>query len=269
LDLPPDPVWAWADRARIVQAVSNLLQNAVKFTRAGGHVRLAVGTEQGLWGWVRVADDGIGISPEHLQVIFEPFMQIRESIGRSSSGLGLGLALVKGLAGLHGGTVTAHSAGTGQGSEFVLRLPLARGAAPPGAWDEGLEQRPICPRRILVVEDLEDTARTTRLLLELLGHSVELAADGPSALAKAERFEPQIVLCDIGLPGDLDGYEVARALRRTPGLETAFLVAVTGFGSAEDKLKAEQAGFDTHLTKPVDPGELERIIARVPERNLA
>jgi signal transduction histidine kinase/CheY-like chemotaxis protein len=269
LDCPPGPVWIWADRARTVQALSNLLQNAVKFSRPGGWIRLSVGVEERLWGWVRVRDDGVGIPVGQLETIFEPFKQVRESIGRSPSGLGLGLALVKGLAQLHGGTVSAASAGSGQGAEFNLRLPLVQGAplsAP--AREASQEAPPVRSRRILVVEDLEDTARTTRLLLELMGHAVESALDGPSAVARAECFKPEIVLCDIGLPGDFDGYRVARALRAMAGMEAAYLVAATGFGSPEDKLKAEQAGFDTHLTKPVDPAVLERIIAGAPARNL-
>ena len=176
LDCPPGPVWIWADRARTVQALSNLLQNAVKFSRPGGWIRLSVGVEERLWGWVRVRDDGVGIPVGQLETIFEPFKQVRESIGRSPSGLGLGLALVKGLAQLHGGTVSAASAGSGQGAEFNLRLPLVQGAplsAP--AREASQEAPPVRSRRILVVEDLEDTARTTRLLLELMGHAVESA----------------------------------------------------------------------------------------------
>lgn len=255
-----------ADKARIVQAVSNLLHNAIKFTDAGGRVRLSVGGREPGWAQIVVQDSGTGIPPEFLATIFEPFTQRGETIGRSRGGLGLGLALAKGLVGLHGGTLSAHSDGHGMGAEFTIRLPLAQaverpepqaGAAGPGPGVRG--------RRILVVEDVLDAATTLKLLLELWGHTVEVAHEGRTGLAKAGRFTPEIVLCDIGLPGGLDGYQVARAIRQTPGLEGVHLIAMTGFGSDGAKEKARQAGFDSHMTKPIEPEALERLIASLPD----
>jgi PAS domain S-box-containing protein len=264
LDLPGEPVRVLADRARIIQAVSNLVHNAIKFTDRGGSIGVAVDREGTRWGTVRVRDSGMGIPSGQLEEIFEPFTQGRESIGRSPSGLGLGLALVKAMAALHGGSVCGHSEGPGRGAEFVLRLPRTgaphRPGPPPGAPETG---RPSVPRRILVVEDLADTAKSTQLLLQSLGHQVEVAFDGPAGLAKAEAFVPDLVLCDIGLPGAMDGYSVARALRAHPRLKDVVLIAISGFGAPDDKRRADLAGFDAHLTKPVRPEDLDRIVTGI------
>jgi PAS domain S-box-containing protein len=263
--LPSAPVRIHADPERLVQLVSNLLHNAIKFTDPGGEVGLSVEAQGGEWVQVAVRDNGIGIPAGMLASVFEPFTQGRETIGRARGGLGLGLALAKGLAELHGGTLSAHSDGPGTGSRFILRLPAL------GATERPEPQVPASPpepsahgRRILVVEDLRDAATTLRLLLEMSGHTVETAHDGQAGLDKAGRFHPEIILCDLGLPGQLDGYGVARAIRRTPGLERVHLVAMTGFGSAGARDKAMEAGFDLHLVKPVEPEALTRVIARLP-----
>lgn len=263
--LPPAPVRIDADPARLVQLVSNLLLNAIKFTDPGGRVGLWVEAPDRAWAQVTVQDSGTGIPAGLLGSVFEPFTQGSETLGRARGGLGLGLALAKGLAELHGGTLAAHSDGPGTGSRFTLRLPVletpeAEGQAPasrPGPAPEG-------GRRILVVEDLQDAATTLRLLLELLGHTVETACDGRAGLDKAASFRPEVILCDLGLPGQLDGYGVARAIRRAPGLERVRLVAMTGFGSGTARDRALEAGFDLHLVKPVDPEVLARVIAGLP-----
>jgi signal transduction histidine kinase/CheY-like chemotaxis protein len=263
-DLPAGPVRVEADKARLTQTVGNLLHNAVKFTGEGGRIRMSVAAGQDGTGCVCVADTGPGIRPERLDSIFEPFTQDRDTIGRSQNGLGLGLALVKRLVELHGGRVAAHSEGLGHGARFEIRLPLLA-TAPPAAERPAARPAPRGrARRILIVEDLPDTAATLQLLLQTHGHAVATAADGDSALARAGSFEPEIVLCDIGLPGALDGHDVARALRRTPGLEKVHLIALTGFGAPEDKARAAQAGFDGHLTKPVQPEDLLALIAGIP-----
>jgi PAS domain S-box-containing protein len=264
VDLPAQPVQIDADPARIVQMVSNLLSNATKFTDPGGHVRLTVGVVDQAWCQIAVKDSGIGMPPELGSLIFEPFRQRPGTIGRARGGLGLGLALTKGLVELHGGTISAQSDGPGRGSEFIIRLPRVKVVEPPSPHVP-------CPeaagspegRRILVVEDLVDAATTLRLLLEMSGHTVEVAHDGQSGLEKANRFKPEIILCDLGLPGDLDGHMVARIIRSTPGLAKTYLIALTGFGSEDAKEVSRKAGFDTHLTKPVDPEALQLLISHL------
>jgi len=264
-ELPSEPAGIDADKARIVQAVSNLLHNAIKFTDPGGRVSLSVGLQEPGWAQVTVKDSGTGIPPELLASIFEPFMQRGETIGRTRGGLGLGLALAKGLAELHGGTLSARSDGPGMGAEFTIRLPLARVVDRP---DQQALAASIMGgargRRILIVEDGLDAAATLMLLLEFWGHTVAVAHEGRTALVKAESFSPEIILCDIGLPGDLDGYNVAREIRKHPGLAKVHLVAMTGFGSAGVKDLALQAGFELQMTKPVEPDVLERMIANLP-----
>jgi signal transduction histidine kinase/CheY-like chemotaxis protein len=267
-ELAPGPVWMEADKARITQAVSNLLHNAIKFTDRGGRVAVTLAVEEGAWAQVRVRDTGIGIPPDLLPSMFEPFMQNQATIGRARGGLGLGLALIKGLVAMHGGTVSAMSEGPGMGSGFTLRLPVRRaqaGPAPEAPAPGGPVPVPGRPRRILIVEDFQDAAITLKRLLELQGHTVAIAADGRTGLDLADSFGPEIILCDIGLPGQRDGYGVARAIREAPRLKDIYLVALTGFGTPEDKVKAIRAGFDLHLTKPVAPVALERLILGIPQ----
>jgi signal transduction histidine kinase len=258
VSLPAEPLPLELDRTRMVQVVANLLHNASKFTDSGGRISVRASAGDG-WVELSVRDSGTGIPPEQLGSIFEPFMQRKETIGRTRGGLGLGLALARGLAELHGGTLTARSDGPGRGSEFTVRLPDQRAAPRPPDPAGGVA--PAGPRRILIVEDLADTATTLQLLLQHQGHAVAVAPDGRAALEAAERFDPDIVLCDIGLPGGLDGYAVARAMRGRPRGRRVHLIAMTGFGTPEDKRQAAQAGFDAHLTKPVDPAVLGPMLA--------
>ena len=269
VDLPKEPLPVRGDRLRLSQALSNLLGNAVKFNAPGGHVavRLASG-DRGQRAELSVRDDGEGISPEVLPYVFEIFTQADQSLDRSQGGLGVGLAVVKGLIELHGGEVRAKSEGLGRGAEFSLFLPLDTGVAAqapaevqPEEHDEEEAEVLAFPgsRRILVVEDNPDAAATLRDFLELSGHEVELAASGLDGVQAARKFHPEVVLCDLGLPG-MDGFEVAAELRRDPETASAKLIAVTGYGRDEDRRRSKEAGFDLHLTKPVDPAQLRALL---------
>lgn len=264
VQLPPAPVWVDGDPVRLSQVVGNLLVNAAKFSRAGGLTEVAVQRE-GAAALVRIRDDGVGISADVLKRLFEPFVQGDDTLERSRGGLGLGLALAKELVELHGGTIEARSAGSGCGAEFLIRLPPAARALAraPGA---AAPSRAARPRRVLVVEDNADAAETLRDLLKLSGHAVDVAYDGGEALGRAVAFDPEVVLCDIGLPG-MTGYDVARALRSAPGGAARLLVALTGYGLDEDRRRAMEAGFDAHLVKPVRPEQLDQLLAssRAPE----
>jgi CheY-like chemotaxis protein len=238
--------------------VTNLLVNAVKFTPSGGHIAVGVAPDpSGQAATVTVADDGMGLEPEMLGRLFEPFSQADRSLDRSRGGLGLGLSLVKAFVEMHLGAVDVHSAGPGQGSTFTLRLPLetapAASSLPPAA--------PARPQRVLVVEDNEDAAESMAMMLELGGHEVAVAHTGVAGVEQARGFQPTLVLCDIGLPGGMDGYAVARAMRADPALRGTRLIALTGYGQEDDKLRAREAGFDEHLTKPVAPETLDRVLA--------
>jgi CheY-like chemotaxis protein len=208
-----------------------------------------------------VADDGLGMDEETLAGLFEPFMQAAQALDRSRGGLGLGLALVKGLVELHGGSVSARSPGPGQGAEFKVLLPLEAGAVPgPGAAGA----RPAAAgRRILVIEDNRDAAHSLRDVLKFYGHQAVVAYDGPGGLALARTFRPDAVLCDIGLPG-MSGFEVAQAFRADPELRGIFLVALSGYARDEDRRRAQEAGFQRHLAKPPDLEQLEWILAEAP-----
>ena len=262
--LPSSPIWIEADPTRITQSISNLLHNAIKFTDPGGRIVITVGPVRSGQCLIQVQDDGAGIAAELLAGIFDPFMQSPAMIGRSRGGLGLGLALAKGLIELHGGTLAARSDGPGRGAEFSIQLPMVSRTVPPGG-QAPVAERPETPspRRILVVEDLVDAAVTLQMVLKMAGHDVAIAHDGKTALALAEAQQPDLVLCDIGLPGELDGWDVARGLRGSPRLGALHLIAMTGFGTQEDKERAAKAGFDAHLTKPVDPEQLVRIVAEL------
>ncbi|HEX7624372.1 MAG TPA: response regulator, partial [Anaeromyxobacteraceae bacterium] len=204
-----------------------------------------------------VRDTGAGIDPALLPRVFDPFVQGERTLARTEGGLGLGLALVKGITDLHGGTVRAKSAGNGKGAEFVVRLPLVGAAvfrdAPPAAIE-----RKNGSRLVLVVDDNHDAAESLADIVKMMGHDVEIAYDGPSAIEKARAFLPDIVLCDIGLPG-MSGYEVAKALR-AEGMNGMLLIAVSGYAQPEDVKQAVEAGFDSHVAKPCDPAQIERLI---------
>jgi signal transduction histidine kinase len=257
---PDTPVWVQGDAVRLVQVISNLLDNAAKFSDRKGRVevRLVVSAD-GKQAVLTIRDEGIGIEADQLPRLFESFAQADRSLDRTRGGLGLGLAVVKGLVELHGGEVEAASAGAGQGAEFTVRLPVEE--EPPL-----LRELPVSPRRptnrlrILVIEDNQDAAQSLQLLLDLLGHETRVAYTGPDGVDMARRWQPDVVLCDIGLPG-LDGYGVAKALRLHPKTAQVRLLAITGYGSEEDRSRSRQAGFDLHLTKPVDPADLVPLLA--------
>jgi CheY-like chemotaxis protein len=257
--IPDEAVCIDGDRTRIAQVIDNLLQNAAKFTPEAGKVTVSVEANPSLGQAVaRVRDTGAGIAPEMLPRLFQPFTQAETTLARTKGGLGLGLALVKGLVEMHGGSVSAESAGAGKGAEFTVRLPLTEGVGrSEGPRPAG---RPRGPgRRVLVVEDNADGAETLREVLELGGHAVEVACSGPAAIDQARAFRPEVVLCDIGLPG-MDGYEVARRMRADPALRAVTLVALTGYAGPEDVARSIDAGFDHHLAKPPSTEELERVV---------
>jgi PAS domain S-box-containing protein len=262
--LPPEPVPLDADPTRLAQVFANLLTNAAKFTDRGGRIRLAA-ERQGGKVVVSVRDNGVGIPAESLPRLFEMFSQVAPALERSQGGLGIGLALVKGLAEMHGGSVTARSQGPGQGSEFIVRLPVAV-AAPAGRppdGESGPETRSRSRYRILVVDDMRDAADSLAMLLRLMGHDVRTAHDGLEAVQAAEEYRPEVVLLDIGLPGQ-NGYEAARRIREQPWGRRMALVAVTGWGQEEDKRRATAAGFNLHLVKPVAPAALEKLLTGLP-----
>ncbi|HEY6066575.1 MAG TPA: MASE1 domain-containing protein [Thermoanaerobaculia bacterium] len=267
IELPDRALWIEVDPTRFAQAVSNLLHNAANFTPAGGRISISAAEEQGSV-VLRVRDTGAGMTPDVLRTVFDLFVQGPPPPGGQSSGLGLGLTLVRRLVELHGGTVEATSAGVGRGSEFVLRLPPASVAKSAIPADTASAGEPIPPaaaaedaRRVLVVDDNSDAREALRFLLEDEGHHVRTAADGPDALAEALAFRPDVVFLDIGLPG-MDGYEVARRLRTQPGSESARIVAVSGYGQAEDRERSRAAGFDDHLLKPVPPNRLLDVVRK-------
>ncbi len=265
LDLPAEPLWIDGDPTRLSQAVGNLLNNAGKFTEPGGRITVVAQRELGSGtAAVAVRDTGIGMEPELLARAFEPFSQAERGPDRGRGGLGLGLALVKALVELHGGSVEAASPGLGRGTEVVLRLPLTAVAEEGDMVEVPAEAAPERPRRCLVIEDNVDAAESLAMLLQLSGHETEVAFDGAVGIAKARSFRPDVVLCDIGLPGRLDGHGVARAFRADPELQRTFLIALTGYGQEEDRRRALDAGFDAHLTKPADIEELKRLLAKAP-----
>jgi PAS domain S-box-containing protein len=259
--IDPEPLWADADGTRLVQVIGNLLANALKFTPRGG--RAVVGLRRaGNQAVLSVRDNGVGIAPEMRSRLFEPFIQAPQTLDRSRGGLGLGLTMVKGLAELHGGTVDVTSAGPGRGCEFTVRLPLtaaaqAKAAPPPSPAPTGAR------RRVLLIDDTTDAADVMCDLLTLHGHDARVAYDGPSGIALAHEFRPEVVVCDIGLPG-MDGYEVARAMRTDDALRGTYLVALSGYARLGDRERSAKAGFDRHLAKPLSTEEFERVLAEGP-----
>ena len=259
LSIPADPLTVDGDPVRLAQVFANLLNNAAKYTEPGGQIRLSV-TREGDAVAVAVRDNGLGIAAEMLPRVFDMFTQVNRSDARSQGGLGIGLTLVKSLAEMHGGTVRVHSDGAGAGSEFVVRLPLAGGAARVGGANPGAAPAgALARRRILVVDDNRDAAESLGMLLGLLGAEVRVVFSGPDALAAIGEFRPSAVLLDIGMPG-MDGREVARQLRERPEYRDITLIALTGWGQDEDRRQSELAGFNHHLTKPADIGTLEVLL---------
>jgi two-component system CheB/CheR fusion protein len=270
VSLPSQPLYMRGDRVRISQAVGNVLGNAAKFTAAGGTVSVAAHAEpDGRTATVTVKDTGIGVESGMLDQLFRPFVQAASRVGRPGEGLGLGLSLVRGLVQSHGGTVEARSAGPDKGAEFSIHLPLL-GEAVRGREDARAEgsrrEAEAIPRRILLVEDNADASETLRRLLTISGHDVETVESGEAAIERARVARPEVVLCDLGLPGDVDGLAVAREIRADPALGSPYLIALTGFGQAEDRERARAAGFDQHLTKPADLDALRRLLNELPRR---
>ncbi|HWI14625.1 MAG TPA: ATP-binding protein, partial [Burkholderiales bacterium] len=261
--VPTEPVWLHADPVRLAQVVSNLLNNACKFTGRGGRVWVTA-ERRGSEAVIQVKDTGIGIPPDQLKTIFDMFVQADPSPARRHSGLGLGLTLVKSLVEMHHGTVTAHSEGANRGAEFTVRLPVAaeqRAAAVPEEKEHGT----MASRRILVIDDSADSAESLGMLLTMMGHQVRTSLDGRQALEVAMEFRPQVVMCDIGMPG-MSGFELAPRLRGQLGSQ-ARLVALTGYGSDDDRRRTHAAGFDAHLVKPVDLDALRGILAEPAQRD--
>ncbi|HSD11670.1 MAG TPA: ATP-binding protein, partial [Candidatus Binatia bacterium] len=259
--LASDSIRVEADPARLEQVFVNLLSNAAKYTDAGGRIDVT-SERQGEDVAVRVRDTGIGIAPDMLPRIWDPFTRGDLGVDRAQGGLGLGLTIARRLVDLHDGRIEAHSQGFGRGAEFVVTLPVS-----PAATEEAGQTAPaglLQPRsaRVLLVEDNPDTAESLSMLLEVLGHSVRSVYDGVTALDAARADLPEVMIVDIGLPG-MDGYEVARRVRRDPDLKHLTLVALTGYGREEDKQRAMAAGFDHHLVKPVTPDALDALVARL------
>jgi CheY-like chemotaxis protein len=264
VSLPAEPLWAHADAVRLEQIIGNLLTNAVKYTDPGGHSWLTLERESNE-AVLRVRDTGIGIAPEVLPRIFDLFTQANESLDRSEGGLGVGLTVVQRIVEMHGGRVEAKSAGLGHGSEFIVYLPLSLPESsvlertPPEAAQKATGLR------ILVVDDNKDAADTTAILLGHSGHLVRVAYSGPEALEAVLAYRPNVVLLDIGLPG-MDGYEVARRIRAIPECKGVRMIATTGYGQEADRHCSEQAGFDAHLTKPVDLKQVEELLVTLTKR---
>ncbi|HXU31901.1 MAG TPA: ATP-binding protein [Thermoanaerobaculia bacterium] len=265
VDLPDDPLTIDADLVRIAQVVINLLKNAAKFTPPGGTIRISA-ERAGSEVLIRVRDDGKGISPEMLTQVFDLFVQADPTLSRTEEGLGIGLTLSRHLTELHGGTLRATSAGLGEGSEFLIRLPLApEVAAPPpqniSIAETGKPERP--GRRVLIVDDNRDAASSLARLLSLWGHDVREAHNGLKVLGVAAEFRPELILLDIGLPG-MNGYEVATRLRADARFREVRLIALSGYGSEQDQVRSRAAGFDAHLLKPAELGQLEEVLASLP-----
>lgn len=261
------PIWLEGDPTRLEQVLWNLLNNAAKYTEPGGQITIEV-QRHARRAEIRVRDNGMGITPELLPRIFNMFVQADTCHARSQGGLGIGLGLASKLVELHGGTITAQSQGPGQGAEFTVTLPAA--VAPPPLPERSLRVHhahanlPLPRHRVLVVDDNRDAAVSLgRLLERLYGQEVRVAHDGPSALATAEQFHPDVILLDIGMPG-MDGHEVARRLRQRPDFAHTLLVAITGWGQEADRQRSSQAGFQRHLVKPVDPAEIRALLAESP-----
>jgi two-component system CheB/CheR fusion protein len=259
--MPERSIYVMADPARLEQIFANLLNNAGKYTDPGGRIRLEVQGE-GDTVAVHVRDSGVGI-PEHLlSRVFDLFMQGDRSLDRAQGGLGIGLTLVRSLVELHGGTIEAQSEGPGRGSDFIVRLPVIvhPAAEPESAPNLGSSPHKNEVRRILLIDDNADLTSTMSALLRLIGHDVTVCSDGPSGIDAAVDVRPDVVLVDIGLPG-MNGYEVAGRLRQMRDFERTMLVAITGYGQAEDRRRAREAGFDHHLVKPVFFEALQQLLS--------
>jgi signal transduction histidine kinase/ActR/RegA family two-component response regulator len=256
----PAPVCVNGDRARLTQVVGNLLHNAAKFTPRGGTTTMSIDSNSTRSdAVVCVKDTGRGIAPEVVPRLFEPFTQVDPALDRQRGGLGLGLAIAKGMVELHGGSIRVDSEGPGTGARFTIVLPQETCELPPADREHPDTVAATAVRRVLVIEDNPDAANALCNVLELAGHRAQVAFNGPDGLRHARAFAPDVVFCDIGLP-EMDGYQVARALRADPALHRVKLVAVSGYGAAEDLEKARAAGFDVHVTKPVSMTRIEQLL---------
>jgi signal transduction histidine kinase len=261
LSVPPEPLRVEGDPARLEQVLTNLLNNAAKYTDPGGRICL-LASREGAEIVLRVRDTGIGIAPDILPRIFDLFVQAARRLDRSQGGVGIGLTLVRKLVELHAGSVEAHSAGLGRGSEFVVRLPALAVESQSKQTEAGGGKLPasgLVHQRVLVADDNVDAADSLVMLLRLVGQEVRVAYDGPTAVRIAQYFRPQVVFLDLGMPG-MDGHDVARRLRENPELKPAVLVAMTGWGQEEDRRRSLQSGFDYHLVKPAELKELEQVL---------
>lgn len=257
--LPSKPLAANADRIRLAQVVSNLLNNSAKYTPSGGRIRLTV-ERQGTDVVIEVADSGVGIPQDMLERVFDTFTQADRSLERCQGGLGIGLSLVRALVEMHGGTVEARSAGPGRGSEFVVRLSaIAPATAEPELPDTGHALTATSRQRILVADDNRDAAISLGMMLQIMGHDIRTVHNGIDAVEAAAAFRPGVALLDIGMPG-LNGYDACRRIRRQPGGEAMVLIAITGWGSDDDKQRSKEAGFNFHMVKPVDTAALAKLL---------
>jgi CheY-like chemotaxis protein/nitrogen-specific signal transduction histidine kinase len=266
LDLPAAPLNLEADAIRLTQVFTNILNNAAQYSAAGGPITMGVASD-GRKVQIDIADAGVGIAREALNRIFDMFTRVGRDAKNTHAGLGIGLNLARRVVEMHDGQLVAKSEGLGRGSHFLITLPLSdlEDEESTAAENERSEQEARSPVRALIVDDNIDAAATLSLLLQLAGHTTCLAHDGPEALKAAAEFKPDIVLLDLGLPG-MDGHEVARTIRRMPELGRPVLVAVTGWGGPDDRARTKQAGFDEHLTKPVDISMIELLLTALPER---
>jgi CheY-like chemotaxis protein len=263
--LPNEPLHVEGDATRIEQVFCNLLNNAAKFMDPGGRIEVACKREDAQ-AVILFVDQGRGLRAENISRLFEPFYQVDQGLARSEGGLGLGLTLAKQLVELHGGTIEAESDGLGQGSQFTIRLPAINVPALAGGGSSGPPSPSAAtrPLRVLIVDDSQDATMTMKLLLEIRGHEAATAASGPQALKVFDDFQPQVVLLDIGLP-EMDGYEVAKRLRAKESPDAVKIIATTGYGRDEDRVRATEAGCDFHLTKPVNFKTLEDLLDTIRE----
>jgi CheY-like chemotaxis protein/two-component sensor histidine kinase len=266
IDLPDEPIYLYADRARLAQVFGNLLNNGCKYTRPKGTIALSA-KRQGEDVVVTVKDNGAGIPPDKLDSIFDMFMQVDGTSERSQGGLGIGLTLVKRLTEMHGGSIEARSAGEGKGSEFIARLPVLQRSEIQGGTGPDMESDLQPQRRILIVDDNRDSADSLAMLMEITGNKTYMAHDGVEAVEAVEKYRPEVVLLDIGLPR-LDGYEVCRRVREQPWGKNILVIALTGWGQEDDRRKSDEAGFNGHLVKPVDYDKLLELLGSLSESNV-
>jgi CheY-like chemotaxis protein len=266
VDLPDEPIMLDADTVRLAQVFSNLLNNASKYSKQGdGTIFLSVERDKSI-AVVSIRDSGIGIAASMLPKVFDMFTQAGRGSGQSEGGLGIGLALAKRLVEMHGGSIEAHSEGLGKGSEFIVRVPIQHVADPEVCKTSASARIPEAKskRRLLIADDNPDVLESFQVMLSMLGHDVETAGDGLDALEKAQRFQPDAIVLDIGMP-TLDGLEAARRLRQQPWARHVVLIAVTGWGDMNNKRESSEAGFDVHLVKPIDPLALLNVLDKIDE----